>query len=69
MKHWSFDTEHAYEYGFRKKQRAGWGYQLRLNWGDLDVLGQEVMFIVSFERFDGRIIRGKRLYFKVPRSV
>ncbi len=69
LRRWTYDTQQAYMFGTRKKQRVGWGYQLMLNWGDVDVLGREVMFIVSFERLDGRMIRGKRIYFKVPREV
>lgn len=69
LKRWTFNTKEAYLFGTRKKQRVGWGYQLMLNWGDVDVLGKEAMFIVSFKRYDGRIIRGKRIYVKVPREV
>ncbi len=69
VKQWSFDTRQAHAYGFRERQRVGWGYQLRLNWGDADVLDSEIMVIISFQRFDGRVIRGKRMFFKVPRRA
>ncbi len=65
----TFDTEHAYQFGFKKATRFGWGYLFLVGWGDIDVLDKEVMFIVSFERQDGSTIRGKRLYFKVPREA
>ncbi len=69
LKQWRFSTEEAYQYGFRERQRTGWGYQFRLEWGENDVLGEEVVFIVSFERYDGRVVRGKRNFFKVPVTV
>ncbi|MEE9293471.1 MAG: hypothetical protein V3W34_00695 [Phycisphaerae bacterium] len=69
VRQWEFDTQHAHLYGFKERQRVGWGYQLRLNWGDADVLGREVMFLVSFKRHDGRIIQARRTFFKVPKKV
>jgi hypothetical protein len=71
IKNWAFNTEEAYLFGFREKRRLGWGYQLYLNWSDIttDVRGKEVMFIVSFRRNEGNVVRGKRMYFRVPRNV
>ena len=66
---WEFDTEEAFRYGTIKRKRRGWGYGLRLNWGDADVLGKEVMFLVSFKRPDGRVIQARRTFFKVPKKV
>lgn len=66
---WEFDTDEAFRYGSIERKRLGWGYGLRLNWGDADVLGKEVMFIVSFKRHDGRVIRARRTFFRVPKRV
>jgi hypothetical protein len=42
---------------------------MRLNWGDADVRGHEIQMVVSFERRDGTIIRGRPWYVKVPERV
>ena len=68
LKRWSFDAEQAVLY-HTPRVRLGRGYQLRLNWGDADILGKEAMFTVSFERYDGRVIHGQSMYLKVPRRV
>ncbi len=69
LRRWSFDKDQAYPYRVRRKSRLGWAYGFRLPWGEVDVLGKEVMFLVSFERRDGRVIYGQPVRLKVPRKV
>lgn len=69
VRKWSFTTDEARVYRARDKRRLGWGYGMRLDWGDVDVLGREIMVIVSFERKDGRTVRGRPKYFQVPHRV
>jgi len=66
LKRWSFNAEQARPFRAKKPTRYGWGYGLRLPWGDLDVRGKEIQIIVSFERRDGRVISGLPQYLKVP---
>lgn len=69
VRRWSFTTDEARVYRARDKRRLGWGYGIRLDWGDVDVLGREIMVIVSFERKDGRTVRGRPKNFQVPHRV
>jgi hypothetical protein len=66
VQRWSFDPEEALPYRLKEKQVLGYGYQLRCNWGDADVLGKEIAIRVEFERRDGRVITGQANHFLVP---
>ena len=66
---WSFDVDQAHPYRFSTEKRVGWGYGMRLNWEDADVLGREIMMVALFERRDGSIVRGRPKYFVVPERV
>lgn len=63
---WEFTPEQATPFLSRKKREWGWGYGLRLNWGDADVYGREVEVVASFKLLDGRVIAGTPLSMKVP---
>jgi len=66
LKRWSFNTAQAMPFRSKKPTRYGWGYGLRLPWGDVDVHGKEIQIVVSFERKDGSVISGLPRYLKVP---
>lgn len=69
VRQWSFDAQEAYPYRRKKPTRYGWAYGFRLPWGDVEVLGREILLIVSFERPDGTVIHGQPKYLKVPKRV
>ncbi len=69
VKKWSLDTEEAAAYRSTRTTAFGHGYGMRLNWGDADVRGHEIQLVVSFERRDGPVIRGRPWYVKVPERV
>lgn len=69
VRRWSFNTEQAYPYRAKRQVRFGRAYGFRLDWGNSDVLGEEIMIIASFERLDGRIISSQPKYLKVPKKV
>jgi hypothetical protein len=66
-KKWTFNTEQAAPYRSIRRTEYGWGYGFRLNWGDIDVLGKEIMVTVSFHRKDGATVHGRAFYLKVPK--
>jgi hypothetical protein len=68
VKEWSFDVNQAMPFRAKKRMKAGWGYALFLNWGDMDLTGRSLRLIVNFERADGIIISGSKKDFRVPKS-
>jgi len=66
VKKWSYNTEQCYPFRSKRRTRYGWGYGLRLPWGDADVLGEEIVLVVSFKRLDGISIHSQPKYLKVP---
>jgi hypothetical protein len=69
IKEWSLSTEEAIPLRAKWPHRLlGWGYGLPLDWGDLDLGGEEVRMVISFERTDGRVISSTRLDGIVPVS-
>jgi len=66
---WSFTPEEAMPFLSRKRRDWGWGYGLRLNWGDTDVYGQEIEVVAAFTLMDGRVLAGTPLSMKVPKRV
>lgn len=69
IKEWSLDVDQAMLFRAKKRVRAGWGYSLFLDWGDLDLSGRTVRLIVQFERADGIMITGGKKDFQVPRQA
>ncbi len=69
VKKWSYNTKQCYPFRSKRRTRYGWGYGLRLPWGDVDVLGKEIVLVVSFKRLDGMIIHSQPKYLKVPPVV
>ena len=63
---WTFDTEQAMPFRARKRTVQGWGYQLRLHWGDLDLAGREIELRISFRRLDGQVVHSSGQRFRVP---
>ncbi len=63
---WKYTTEQAMPFRSKRPTKYGWGYGFRLNWGDADVLGKEIMTIVSFQRASGAVVHGTPFYHKVP---
>lgn len=67
IKEWEFDVQQAMPFRAKKQTRAGWGYALFLNWGDLNLAGRSVRLIVDFRRSDGIVISGSKKDFRVPK--
>lgn len=67
IKEWTFDVQQAMPFRAKKQTRAGWGYALFLNWGELDLGGRSVRLIVDFQRSDGIVISGSKKDFRVPK--
>lgn len=53
---------------WRAKQQSvqGWGYGLRLNWGNAEVRGREIELVFQFIRRDGNIVTGEPQRLRVP---
>jgi len=66
VRRWSYDPQQALLYRAKKKTVLGYGYQLRCNWEDTDVLGKEIAIHVEFERKDGRILTSQPNYLRPP---
>ncbi len=65
-KEWSFTVEKAIPWRAKQKRDLGWGYGLPLDWGDLDLSGQEISMIITFERSDGLIVSSGKKHYNVP---
>jgi hypothetical protein len=68
IKEWVYDVDQAMQFRAKTRRRAGWGYALFLDWGDLDLSGKHVRLTISFERTDGVVISGSKKEFRVPKS-
>ncbi len=67
---WELSPEQTLPWRVKKASRLGWGYGLRLPWGDADVCGHEVEVSFQFLRKDGAIISAEPVRLRVPpRSV
>ncbi len=67
---WELAPEQTLPWRVKKATRLGWGYGLRLPWGDADVSGHEVEVSFQFLRKDGAIISAEPVRLRVPpRSV
>jgi hypothetical protein len=65
-KQWVLDPAAALPFRAKRQTYLGYGHQLRLNWGDTDVLGKTIAINIDFRRRDGRLIRGQPQFFQVP---
>ena len=66
-KQWVLTPEDCMPYRATRKGVMGFGYGLRLGWGDdVDVLGKTIVVTIAFERRDGTIIKSQPQTFKVP---
>lgn len=68
LKEWTFDVQQAMPFRSKKRMKAGWGYALFLDWGEMDLSGQSVRLTISFERKDGIVISGSKKDFRVPKQ-
>jgi len=68
IKEWTFTPEEALPVRVVKRTLLGNGYQLRLNWGDLDMLGRPIRVRIDYERKDGRMVLGQPHELRVPRK-
>ncbi len=68
LKEWTLTPEDVLPYRVVKRSFLGNAHQLRLNWGQLDVLGDSIRVQIDFERNDGRVILGQAHELRVPRS-
>jgi hypothetical protein len=64
---WNLSPQDAYPWRAKKKTALGWGYGMRLQWGDkVDVAGKTVAFVIKYVREDGKVISSSRQVLKVP---
>ena len=69
VKEWVMTADEAYPWRAKKQTALGWGYGLRLNWGDdVNVAGKQVAIVAKYIREDGRTISSSRQVLKVPPS-
>lgn len=68
LKEWMLTPDDVLPYRVVKRSFLGNAYQLRLNWGQLDVLGKSIRVQIDFERHDGRVILGQAHELRVPRT-
>ena len=66
FKQWVLDPAAVLPFRAKRPTFLGYGYQLRLNWGDIDILGKTISINIDFRRRDGRLIRGQPQSFQVP---
>ena len=64
---WEYDAQKAMPFRAKKRTLQGWGYQLRLNWGDLDLSGKEIEIEILYRRLDGQTVNSAPKRLKVPR--
>lgn len=50
-----YTPEQAVPYRVRDATAIGWGYGMRVSWGDRDVYGKEIEVVTSFVRRDGKV--------------
>lgn len=67
IKEWTFDVNQAMPFRAKKRMKAGWGYALFLDWGQMDLSGQSLRLTIEFERSDGIVISGSNKSFRVPK--
>jgi len=60
---WLADTADLRE---RTPTSCGYGYDVYLHWGDLDVFGREVEIVVRYEAPDGRVVQSQTKPTRVP---
>ena len=65
-KRWVLTPEDCMPFRATRRTVMGYGYGLRLTWGDVDVLGKTVTVTIAFERRDGTIIQSQPQTFRVP---
>lgn len=65
-KQWILSPESAMPCRAKSEQVMGFGYGLRLNWGDTDLLGKTVSVHIDYRRTDGRLIRSQPKWLRVP---
>ena len=65
-KRWILTPEDCMPFRATRRTVMGFGYGLRLDWGDVDVLGKTVVITIAFERRDGTIIKSQPQTFRVP---
>lgn len=64
---WEYDAQAAYPFRAKTQTALGWGYGMRLRWGEnLDVEGRQVAFVIKYMREDGRTVSSSRQVLKVP---
>jgi hypothetical protein len=67
VKEWVMTADEAYAWRSKKQTALGWGYGIRLNWGDeVDVAGKQIAIVAKYLREDGRVISSSRQVLKVP---
>ncbi len=65
-KKWVLSPEDAMPFRAKIEAVMGFGYGLRLNWGDVDLLGKTVSVHINFRRRDGRLIQSSPKWLRVP---
>jgi len=70
---WELPPEQAMPYRVvRRPDKTyvmGDGYQLRLSWGDADLVDKRAAVVLEYQRADGQIVRRKPFWVKIPRAA
>lgn len=65
-KRWEISPQDSVPWRARRPTQLGWGYGLRLPWGDAKLAGKEVEFVFQFVRRDGAMLSAEPIRMKVP---
>lgn len=67
VKEWVMTSDEAYPWRAKTPTALGWGYGMRLNWGDgVEVAGKQIALVAKYVREDGRVVSSSRQVLKVP---
>ncbi len=65
-KRWEISPQDSIPWRARRPTQLGWGYGLRLPWGEAKLGGKEVEFVFQFVRKDGAMLSAEPIRMKVP---
>ena len=67
VKEWVLPPDKAKPWRAKKVSMLGWGYGLRLKWGeDVDVVGKKIAIVIKYAREDGQMLSSSRQVLRVP---
>lgn len=63
---WELDPEQSIPWRARRPTQLGWGYGLRLPWGEANVNGREIELVFQYLRRDGVVLSSEPMRLRVP---